>query len=149
MDIDFDPNAAENQGDFNRTLIPEGRYLVAMEEAIEKSTQKGNGACLHITFAVLEGDYKGSHVKAFPITEHVEPRQIQQGRRQISQIVRACQRPSAKSTDELIGIPLFVDVEIDKGYNRITSYHSHGEGKAVAMPQRATVASTSMDSLPF
>ncbi len=148
MDINFDPNAAENQGDFNRTLVPEGRYLVALEEAIEKSTAKGNGTCLHMTFAILEGDYKGSHVKSFPIVDHVESRQVGQGRRQISAICRACQRPSAKSTDDLVGIPLFVDVEIDKGFNRITAYYSHGDGRQVPMPARQATAAASND-LPF
>lgn len=149
----IDPNAKENQGDFNRSVIEPGRYQVVLFEAVEKEAKSGKGVVLHLTFSVLGGDYNGEHVMAFPIVDHEERKHVMLGRKQIASIMQASGVSTISRPEDLItNKPIMVDVEIENNFNRIVAYHRINGGSAPPPPPRQqTAAKTtrSRDEIPF
>lgn len=122
-------------GDFEP--IPKGEYEMMCEEAEEKTTASG-GIMIKAKFRVL-GPTNANRIvfNNFNIINNSEKAQ-EIGRRQLSTWARACGRPNAADTDELLNIPFIGVVDIEKGddkygpQNRLNGFKPKGGSSAPA-----------------
>lgn len=105
--------------------FPAGEYRLKGIEAEEKDTSTG-GNMITVKFEVVKGEYEGRlmwhnfnvTVKPKDRTEKAEKNAATAqniGRRDLSNWARACGKPGAGDTDQLIDIPFDADVGIQKG----------------------------------
>jgi hypothetical protein len=111
--FDFDVSDYEAPTDFE--IIPEGTEVrMKCTEAEDKETSTG-GEMVACTFQIVEGEHKGRKIWTnFNIVNKSEKAQ-NFGRRMLSGWARACGKPNAKSTDELLEKTFWCKLGIEKG----------------------------------
>lgn len=111
--FDFSLDDYDAPTDFE--IIPEGTEVrMKCTEAEDKETSTG-GEMVACTFQIVEGEHKGRKIWTnFNIVNKSEKAQ-NFGRRMLSGWARACGRPNAKSTDELLEKPFWCKLGIEKG----------------------------------
>ena len=142
--FNFDVSEYDAPQDFE--IIPEGTEVrMKCTEAEDKETSTG-GEMVAATFQIIEGPHKGRKVWVnFNVVNKSEKAQ-NFGRRMLSGWARACGKPNAKSTDELLEKPFFCKLGIEKGTgqykdkNVIASFlmPEGSESRAAAQPQATT-----------
>ena len=124
--FDWDNNDYDTPTDF--AIIPEGTEVkLKCTEAEDKETSSG-GEMVAATFVIVEGEHKGRKIwQNFNMVNKSEKAQ-NFGRRMIAGWARACGKPNAKNTDELLEKPFWAKLGIEKGTgqykdkNTIASY---------------------------
>jgi len=110
----FDPaEYADPVNNFNP--VPAGEYILKALEAEEKATNAGNGTYIKVKFEVSRGEYKGR--KVFVNFNIENPNETAQriGREQLSAWARACGKPKANDTDQLLEVEFQCKLGIEKG----------------------------------
>lgn len=111
--FDFDISDYDAPQDFE--IIPEGTEVrMKCTEAEDKETKSG-GEMVACTFQIVEGEYKGRRVWTNFNTVNSSEKAQNFGRRMLSGWARACGKPNAKSTDELLEKPFWCKLGIEKG----------------------------------
>jgi hypothetical protein len=107
----FDFNVADYGSDENRSydVLPDGKYDVIVLEAKEKTTKKGDRA-IEMTFQVLEGQYMDRLLWETLNLWNSSDQARTIARDRLSSICKACNAPSATSTDVLLGRRMQVSV---------------------------------------
>jgi len=119
--------------------IPAGQYKVICDKIEEKKTKAGTGSYLNCSFQVIEGEYKERLVfQMFNIDNPSEKAQ-KIGRQQLSSFCRAINVPKPKSEQELLNIPLVVELKIRKD----EEYGDKNEIKKFIAIEGATAQATS------
>lgn len=109
----FDPNEYKNsEGGGSYDPLPDGKYLLACEEANHKNTANGEG--INAKFDVVSGEYAGRKVFLFFNTVNKSDKAQQIGREQLATWARACGKPNASDTDQLVGVPFMADIYTEK-----------------------------------
>jgi len=110
----FDPaEYADPVNNFNP--VPPGDYILKALEAEEMSTRAGDGQYIKVKFEVSRGELKGR--KIFMNFNVVNPNETAQriGREQLAAWARACGKPKANDTDQLLEVEFQAKVGIEKG----------------------------------
>jgi len=107
----FDFNVADYGSDENRLydVLPDGKYDVIVLEAKEKTTKKGDRA-IEMTFQVIDGQYKERLLWETLNLWNSSDQARTIARDRLSSICKACNAPSATSTDVLLGRRMQVSV---------------------------------------
>jgi hypothetical protein len=107
----FDFNVADYGSDDNRSydVLPDGKYDVIVLEAKEKTTKKGDRA-IEMTFQVIDGQYKERLLWETLNLWNSSDQARTIARDRLSSICKACNAPSATSTDVLLGRRMQVSV---------------------------------------
>lgn len=140
----FGFNVADDEytsgGDFE--VMPKGEYTLKATDAELKTTKKGDGQYLSVTFEVVKGQYTGRKVwQNFNISNPNEKAE-KIGREQVSGWARASGKPNAKDSDELLERPFNCNLDIEKGTggysdkNIIKSFVT-GDSKPAATPAQS------------
>lgn len=117
--------------------LPKGEYTLRALEADLKDTSSGEGKYIAAVFEVVKpSEYQGRKVfnnfNIFNPSEKAE----RIGREQVAGWARACGRPNAKDSDELLERPFSCRLDIEKGTggysdkNRIAAFLMPGAEKA-------------------
>jgi hypothetical protein len=94
--------------------LPAGKYLACVVESEMRPTKNGAGQLLHLTFQVLEGEYKGRKTWARLNLKNPNPQAEQIARGQLSALCRAVGVMTPKDSLELHNLPLLITVKVKK-----------------------------------
>ena len=98
-------------------VMPKGEYSLKAAKADVKVTKDSEGSYLSVEFEIARGNYTGRKIwQNFTINNRSEKAQ-KIGREQIAGWARACGKPNAKDTDELIECVFNARVDVEKGQN--------------------------------
>jgi hypothetical protein len=115
-------------------VIPEGTEVrLKCTEAEDKETKTG-GEMVACTFQVVEGQYKGRKIWTNFNTVNKSEKAQEFGRRMLSGWARACGKPNAKSTDDLLEKPFWCKLGIEVGTG---SYKDKNTIASFLMPEGA------------
>lgn len=131
---DYDPS------DRDFEVMPKGEYTLKGVEAEDKETKNGDGTYIAATFEVVKGEYAGRKIwQNFNVTNPNEKAE-KIGREQITGWARACGKPNAQDTDELLERPFQCKLGIEKGTggysdkNKIDSFLIPGQESKASKP---------------
>jgi len=131
--------------------LPVGTYVVVVSDSDHKETSKKNGTMFTFTYEVVQdGEYKGRLVFDNMIDTHESQKAAQFGKQKLGGLMRAVNKPQAKDTKELHGIPFELAVKIQKGdekygdSNSCVDYQPCGTGGV-----KKTAASSGPGALPW
>lgn len=137
----FDISEVEvsERGDFE--IMPKGEYTLKATDAELKSTKKGDGKYLSVTFEIVKGQYTGRKVwQNFNVVNPNEKAE-QIGREQVAGWARAAGKPNARDSDDLLERSFNCNLDIEKGTggysdkNIIKSFLT-GESKSTPAPNK-------------
>ncbi len=121
------------RGDFE--VMPKGEYRLKGVEAESKTTSRGDGSYIAAKFEVIKpSEYSGRFVWQNFNVENPNDKAQKIGREQLAGWARACGKPNAKDTDELLERPFDCKLDIEKGTggysdkNKIASFLSASSG---------------------
>ena len=146
-------NANEVEAPNDNAPLPKGEYYVEVEKAETKQTSNGQGVGLNTTFNVLgavsDNSQSGRKLFNWFNLQHANETAERIGRAEFAALCRAVGKPTVQDSDELIGVPIIVKVDIDKKdaeRNVIKAYKSADaaqESKPAPAPQAAPAATSS------
>jgi len=137
----FDVTEVEvsERGDFE--VMPKGEYTLKATEAEEKKTSKGDGSYIACTFEVSKGEFTGRKVWQNFNINNPSDKAEKIGREQVAGWARACGKPNAQDTDDLLERNFQAKLGIEKGTggysdkNKIDSFLLPGaESKSTGRP---------------
>ena len=125
------------RGEFE--IIPKGTEVtLKATEAEEKKTSAGTGSYIAVEFEITKGEYVGRKVWQNFNVNNPNDKAQKIGREQIAGWARACGKPNAKDTDDLLERPFNAKLGIEKGTggysdkNKIDSFLLPGAAGAPA-----------------
>ena len=140
-------NAAEVELPNDNAPLPKGEYYVEVEKAETKQTANGQGVGLNTTFNVLGSVADNSHAgrKLFNWfnLQHSNETAERIGRAEFAALCMSVGKPQVQDSDELVGIPMIVRVDIDKKdaeRNVIKAYKAADATPAAAPAPKPTPA---------
>lgn len=148
--FDFDVTEYDAPQDFG--IIPEGTEVrMKCTEAEDKETSAG-GEMIAATFQIVEGEYKGRKIWTnFNIVNKSEKAQ-NFGRRMVAGWARACGKPNAKSTDELLEKSFWCKMGVEKSSdpkykdkNVIANFLTHENGEPSALKSESKPATGAVE----
>ncbi len=92
--------------------LPAGRYPATIIDSDYKATKSGEGMCLHLVFAITEGEYAGRQLRDFLTLEHTNEQTVNIAKAKLKELAVAAGHKNpdrVEDTDELHG-PLTVVV---------------------------------------
>jgi hypothetical protein len=131
----------------NYDPVPPGIYRLKALEAEEKTTSTG-GEMISVKYRICEGEYEGRLIwnNFNVVNKSAQAERI--GRSQVAAWARACGKPNASSTDQLLDAPFSARVKIEEqaGYkprNQINGFLAEAprpaeSAKPAAAPKAAT-----------
>lgn len=109
----WDNNDYDTPTDFE--VIPEGTEVrMKCTEAEDKETSSG-GEMIAAVFVITEGEHKGRKIWQNFNTVNKSEKAQNFGRRMVAGWARACGKPNAKNTDELLEKQFWAKLGIEKG----------------------------------
>lgn len=128
----FDTAEYESSGG-DYEVMPKGEYTLKATDCEMKKTKNGDGAYLAVTFEVVKGSFAGRKVwQNFNIHNPSDKAQ-KIGREQVAGWARACGKPNANDSDQLLERQFNCRLDIEKGTggysdkNIIKAFLSEGE----------------------
>lgn len=141
--FDWDNNDYDTPTDF--AIIPEGTEVkLKCTEAEDKETSSG-GEMVAATFVIVEGEHKGRKIWQNFNTVNKSEKAQNFGRRMIAGWARACGKPNAKNTDELLEKPFWAKLGIEKGTGQ---YKDKNTIASYLMPEGASAPAPKSDTTP-
>lgn len=151
----YDPNAEASQ-DF--APIPSGKYLAQIVESDMMPTKNNDGEYLELTYAVMDGEFKGRKVWARLNLRNKSEIAQRIGNEQFAAVRAACGVPNPRDSQELHYKPHMIRVELipagttqKNGYtttrdNNEVKAWERAEGVAASAPTSTQVANQAQAS---
>lgn len=136
-------NAADVNTD-GMSKLPDGTYLVSVEDSAMKETKDGKGQYLEFTYTILEGDHKGKRIWDRMNLINDNTTSVEIAEKQLAQLCKACKKPAAKDSDELKGSIFTVVYGAQKKDPQYSEVKERLE--AGSAPKTAAAASGSTDA---
>lgn len=95
-------------------LIPLGKYLATVTKSDVKETKAKTGKYISLTFTIQYGKYKGRHIFTNLNIINPNPVAVEIAQKELATLCRAIGKMSIQDTNELHGIPLILDVGLEK-----------------------------------
>jgi len=124
---DYDPQ------DRDFEVLPKGEYTLKGTEAEEKATSKNDGSYIAGVFEVVKGEHAGRKVWMNFNINNPSDKAEKIGREQIVGWARACGKPNAQDTDELLERNFQAKLDIEKGTG---GYSDKNKISAFLMPEK-------------
>ena len=139
--FDISETEYNERGEFE--IIPKGTEVtLKATEAEEKKTSAGTGSYIAVTFEVTKGEHAGRKIWQNFNVHNPNDKAEKIGREQIAGWARACGKPNAQDTDELLERPFNAKLGIEKGTggysdkNKIDSFLLAGSVGGSAEPKK-------------
>ena len=137
--LNFNANEVEPSAPI--TILPPGRYPMAITKTEMKPTRAGNGSYLSVEFTISSGNGANRKLWANLNLDNPNQQTVDIARRELSAICHAVGVLQVNDSDELLGRELMVDVGIEKNgqtgedTNRVKGYAAIGaQAPKGAMP---------------
>jgi hypothetical protein len=141
----FDWDNADYEAPQDFAIIPEGTEVrLKCTDAVDKETSSG-GEMVAATFVVVEGEHKGRKIWTNFNTVNKSEKAQNFGRRMIAGWARACGKPNARSTDELLEKPFWAKLGVEKGTGQ---YKDKNTIASFLMPEGAAAPSPKSEPKP-
>lgn len=108
----FDANQVEPSSDFEP--VPAGKYLAVITESEMKPNKAGTGHYLQLTFAIIEGEYKGRFLWARLNLDNPNAVAVQIAKAELSAVCRAVGVLAPTDSTDLHDLPLVIHVKCKK-----------------------------------
>ena len=137
-------NAENVEPSQDRTLIPAGDYKAMIIESEMKTTNRGDGQYLKLTFQIVEGDQQNRMAWANLNLSHANPKAEEIAHRELSAICRAIGIMAPDDSSELHDKPLTIKIGVKpasgqyEASNAIKGYAP--AGGAVSKPKQQDAA---------
>lgn len=95
-------------------IIPLGKYLATVTKSDVKPTKAKTGKYISLTFTIQYGKYKGRLVFTNLNIINPNPVAVEIAQKELATLCRAVGKVSIQDTNELHGIPLILDVGLEK-----------------------------------
>jgi hypothetical protein len=135
--------------------VPAGEYLVEIIESDAVQTKAGNGERLAITFAVIDGEFRGRNIWDGINYRHSNPKAQEIGQKQINALCRAIGFSGhLEDSTQLHGVPLLVRVIVEQDdpqyrpKNVVKAYKAANEAPAPAAPSARAAAPAATQARP-
>lgn len=145
----FDADQQEGMRSFD--ALPKGNYLAMATESEMKDTKANDGsAYLQFTWEIIDGEHKGRMLWSRLNLKNKNQTAVDIANRELGDICKACKIMKPKDSSELHGIPIVVNVGVEKRKdtgditNRIKGYGPAGG----ASPPAAVAATPAPASAP-
>lgn len=103
------------KNDFDRKPLPDGEYMVDIQNSDYRDNQTGTGSYVMVEFQVIDGEHAGRKLWANYNIIHTNEQAQEIGQQQFAKLCLATLgKPSCSDTDDLIGRQLIVGVGLDK-----------------------------------
>ncbi|NBV89620.1 MAG: DUF669 domain-containing protein [Betaproteobacteria bacterium] len=105
--------------------LPKGHYTAVVMDSDVKTTQKGDGQYIAVTFQIIEGEFANRRVWQNINVSNPNKQAEDIGRSELAALCFACGVDKLSDTEQLHDIPLGIDVGIDKKdpeRNRVMGY---------------------------
>jgi len=122
-----------NPSDRDFEVMPKGEYTLKGTEAEEKQTSKGDGSYISCVFEVTKGEHTGRKVWMNFNINNLSDKAEKIGREHIVGWARACGKPNAQDTDELLERNFQAKLDIEKGTG---GYSDKNKISAFLMPEK-------------
>lgn len=106
---DFNATEVEPLGEFKP--IPEGKYLAAIVDSVEKQTKAGTGSYLELKLEVLDGEFKGRNLWSRLNLNNPNQQAVDIARAELSAICHAVGVMTPDDSLELHDIPMTITVK--------------------------------------
>ena len=110
--LSFDATAIEPSAPI--TILPPGRYPMAITKTEMKPTRAGNGSYLSVEFTISSGNGANRKLWANLNLDNPNQQTVDIARRELSAICHAVGVLQVNDSDELLGRELMVDVAVGK-----------------------------------
>lgn len=111
VELNYDANG--QQGMAERDALPPGEYPAAICKADRKEAKSGNGnAYVNLEFEVTDGPMKTRRFWSMLNLWNDNPQTVEIAQRELTSICHATGRLRVGDTDELLGIPMLVKVDV-------------------------------------
>ena len=118
LDINFDDIPAQREPQRKeRELIPPGRYTARIVASEMRTTTKGDGEYLQLTWSILGGDFDDKYVWQRLNIVNKSDRAQSIAKRQLKNLMNALNVEELDDSEQLHDQPLDIDVVIEKGTN--------------------------------
>ena len=138
----FNADEIADDNNYDNSPLPKGDYYVEVESAKTQETKNGQGVGLNVQFAVLgsvaDNSHEGRKLFNWFNLQHANEKAAEIGRREFASLCKAIGKLSPQDSDELIGTPLIVRIDIDKRdaeRNVIKAYKAADAAPAPAAPK--------------
>jgi len=128
-----------NPSDRDFEVLPKGEYTLKAIEAEEKPTNAKDGSYIAVTFEVAKGDATGRKIWMNFNINNPSDKAEKIGREQVVGWARACGKPNAQDTDELLERNFQAKLDIEKGTG---GYSDKNKISAFLMPTTNTLPKT-------
>ena len=118
-------------------VLPKGEYTLKATEAEEKKTKDGNGSYIATTFEVVKGEATGRKIWMNFNINNQSDKAEKIGREQVVGWARACGKPNAQDTDELLERNFQAKLDIEKGTG---GYSDKNKISAFLMPEKGATS---------
>lgn len=122
--------------------LPDGTYLVTVEDSAMKETKDGKGQYLEFTYTILDGDHKGKRIWDRMNLINDNATSVEIAEKQLAQLCKACKKPNAKDSDELKGSNFTVVYGAQKKNPEYSEVKERLEAGSVAKSQSASSGSS-------
>jgi len=124
-------------------VMPKAEYTLKATEAEEKEAKNGNGSYIAAVFEVVKGEHAGRKVwQNFNINNSSEKAE-KIGREQVVGWARACGKPNAQDTDELLERNFQAKLDIEKGTG---GYADKNKISAFLMPEKGSAPASRLEA---
>ena len=111
----FDVSDYTSEGSNSFDVMPKGEYTLKGIDAEMKDTKAGTGKYLSVTFEIVKGEFQGRRVWMNFNLFNPNDKAEKIGREQLASWARACGKPNAGDSDELLERPFQGKLDIEKG----------------------------------
>lgn len=104
-----------NKNDFDRKPLPDGEYMVDIQNSDYRDNATGTGSYVMVEFQVIDGEHASRKLWANYNIIHTNEQAQEIGQQQFAKLCLATLgKPSCADTDDLIGRQIIVGVGLDK-----------------------------------
>ena len=145
----FDAEQQEEMKSFD--ALPKGDYLAMAIESEMKDTKAGDGAYLQFTWQIIDGEFKGRNLWSRLNLRNPNQTAMDIANRELGDICKACKILKPKDSSELHGIPVVLNVAVEKRKdtgdmtNRIKGYKA---AMGSAQAPSPTIAASAVTTAP-
>lgn len=109
-------NTEDNNDEGGFKVVPAGEYIVQLAKAeLRDAKSNPNNKYISMQFKVIEGEYAGQSVFEIINVVNSNPIAVNIGRQTMNRISKAANLTNVEDTDELLGIPIGIEVVVEEG----------------------------------
>lgn len=124
-------------------VIPPGRQLAMVTNSDLRLTKAGDGSYIWVEYTIVEGEHENRKLWGNFTWENKSADAVKVGQRQFSALCHAVGVLQPQTTEQLHGIPLYIDVAVKKSeqygdQNEVRGWHPVAQGAAPVTAKPAT-----------